>query len=469
MSEARTAPGTSSSPERPWTAPADLALPPAPDANGAAGPVTAIPPDLLQAAEHWALSDLIDLALRNSPQTRVAWAQARSAAADLGSKGGAYYPTIAGQVNASAIRGSVAGGAFTFKAQSITPYLSLSWLLLDFGSRSAAVDSARQALISADWTHNATIQDVVLQVQQAYYQYLNARALEQSEETAVKEAEASLDAAETRRRAGLSTIADVLQAKTLLSQARLALESVQGLIQTIHGSLATAIGLPADIHFDVTIPSVELPEEQAAVEVERAIEEAQRLRPELAAARAEVERARADVRAREAADRPFLNLSATPGRVWYAPISGYQDTYTTSFLLTVPIFNGLTYQYNLLKARSDQEAAQARLDTMKQQVILQVWSSYYNHTTATRKVDTAKDLLDSAQQSFEVVSARYKAGVGSILDLLTAESALESARAQVTQARTDWFLTLAQLAHDTGTLWQPGPAGAQAAPTEGTR
>jgi outer membrane protein TolC len=54
-----------------------------------------------------------------------------------------------------------------------------------------------------------------------------------------------------------------------------------------------------------------------------------------------------------------------------------------------------------------------------------------------------------------VATDRYRSGVGSILDVLTAEAALESARAQEIQARTDWFLAVAQLAHDTGTLAAP--------------
>ena len=107
----------------------------------------------------------------------------------------------------------------------------------------------------------------------------------------------------------------------------------------------------------------------------------------------------------------------------------------------------------MFKAEAEAEASRAQLTSLEQQVIFQVWSSYYNQKTATQRVQTSRDLLQSAQQSFEVVSARYKAGVGSILDVLTAESALASARAQETQARTDWFLSMAQLAHDTGTLW----------------
>jgi outer membrane protein TolC len=55
-------------------------------------------------------------------------------------------------------------------------------------------------------------------------------------------------------------------------------------------------------------------------------------------------------------------------------------------------------------------------------------------------------------QSADVAAGRYKAGVGSIIDLLTAQSALADARAQEVQARSLWFLAMAQLAHATGAL-----------------
>jgi outer membrane protein TolC len=85
-------------------------------------------------------------------------------------------------------------------------------------------------------------------------------------------------------------------------------------------------------------------------------------------------------------------------------------------------------------------------------VDLQVWNSYYGLSTAVQRVRTSRDFLSTAQQSADVASNRYRSGVGSILDVLTAEAALETARAQEIQARTDWFIAVAQLAHDTGTL-----------------
>ncbi|PYT14186.1 MAG: TolC family protein [Acidobacteria bacterium] len=450
MSEVRTAPGAPPGPAIPWT-PQPGALPAPPPAV----PATPIPADLLKTAQNWGLNDLIDLALRNSPDTRVTWSAARSAAAALGAQRGAYYPVVFGQEVTNRTKGSAVGGQFTFLTTNTEPSVVLNELLLDFGGRKAAVEEARQALIAADWSHNAAIQDAVLRVEQAYYQYLNARTLEKAEAAAVKEAQASLDAATLRHDAGLSTLVDILQAKTGLSQARLSHETVQGQIQTIHGVLATALGLAANTGFEVEIPEQDIPLQQGTEEVERLIAEAQARRPDLAAARSFVLKTEAHVRQVKSLDRPILSTSLNAGRIYYAPDYNYQDVYGAALTLTVPIFNGLTYHYNVFKAEADAETERARLDNLRQQVIFQVWSSYYSQKTATQRVATSRDLVESARQSYEAISARYRAGVGSILDLLTAEAALEAARAQETGARTDWFLAVAQLAHDTGSLWGP--------------
>jgi outer membrane protein TolC len=82
--------------------------------------------------------------------------------------------------------------------------------------------------------------------------------------------------------------------------------------------------------------------------------------------------------------------------------------------------------------------------------------------TAAQRIETSRTLLASAEESERAASERYRAGVGSSLDLLTAQSTLAAARAQEVQARADWLLSLAQLAHDTGAL---GPAPVAASPS----
>jgi outer membrane protein len=121
------------------------------------------------------------------------------------------------------------------------------------------------------------------------------------------------------------------------------------------------------------------------------------------------------------------------------------------------VFSGFSNVYGIKKAQEEARAAQAQADDFANQVVLQVWTSYSALQTSTQRVKTTRDLLASAQQSQEVSSGRYKAGVGGILDLLAAQGAFANARAQEVQARTEWYLALARLARDVGALG-PGQA-----------
>jgi outer membrane protein len=149
---------------------------------------------------------------------------------------------------------------------------------------------------------------------------------------------------------------------------------------------------------------------------------------------------------------PSINGTADYGNTYYGTTSLYKDNYSGGLLFSVPLFTGFSQRYNEEQARADEETAQARLNSLKQQVVLEVWTSYYNLKTAEQRVRTSQDLLKSATESYQVALGRYKAGVGSILDLLSAQSALENARAQRVQATADWYVSLAALARDTGTL-----------------
>ena len=111
--------------------------------------------------------------------------------------------------------------------------------------------------------------------------------------------------------------------------------------------------------------------------------------------------------------------------------------------------------FDVRAARLQADLAQEDVRDLTQQIGLQVWSSYYAVQTAKQRITTSRDLLASAQESANVAAARYREGVGTIIDVLTAQSALENARAQEVQSRADYLLALAELAHATGKLGAP--------------
>ncbi|HET9774928.1 MAG TPA: TolC family protein, partial [Gemmatimonadaceae bacterium] len=122
----------------------------------------------------------------------------------------------------------------------------------------------------------------------------------------------------------------------------------------------------------------------------------------------------------------------------------------------IPIFNGFSHQYDVAAAKAQADAISAIADQTRQNVVTQVFVSYYALQTAGQRVATADDLLASATQSVQVAAGRYREGVGSIIDLLTAQTALANARAQQVQSRWQWYTSLAQLARDAGVLQPNG-------------
>jgi len=419
----------------------------------------AVPPDLQQRIRQLTLVDVVDLALRNNPATRASWAQARAAADLYGSARGEYYPTIDGAAMVSRIKSPATLARPAGQRTDYAPSITLNYLLLDFGGRSGSIERARQSLFAANLSHNATIQNTVLQAQVAYFTYMATSALLVAERSAIAEATANLNAATQRNRVGLATIADVLQARTALSQEQLNLETTQGSLQAARGSLASALGLPANLPFDLEpLTGAAIPVRAIALSVDSVINDALRNRPDLAAARAQAAAAASQVRVARAAELPSLALGGNAARTYSTPQTFAGPSYTISLGLSVPIFNGFSHQYDVAAARAQADAVSSLAEQTRQQVITEVFVSYYALQTAEQRVSTADDLLVSAQQSVQVAAGRYREGVGSIIDLLTAQTALANARAQQVQSRWQWYTSLAQLARDAGVLGVHGDA-----------
>src|SRR5437870_721545 len=327
--------GTAPAPSVRWT-------PPAPSQPAAPLPAPPqLPPDLTGRIAQLKLTDVIDIALRNNTATSAAWADARAAAATYGAAKGQYYPTIVLGGTAQAIKRIASGGVGAAKQQSFGPNVNVSWLLLDFGGRSGSIDVTREALLAADWTHNATLQSVVLAVEQAYFLYLGTKGLLDAQQTALKEAETNLEAAEQRHRVGLATIADVLQARTALSQARLALESTEGDLQTTRGALALSMGLPANVPYDIAVPSDTSPPLGVVEDVDTLIARAVRERPDLAAQRAQLEQARARVSVARSQALPSLSVGGNVGETsFYDTLSRsfgpFRHSYSATLTLSLP-------------------------------------------------------------------------------------------------------------------------------------
>jgi outer membrane protein len=443
-------------------------------------PQVAIPPDIADRVAHLTLPDVVDIALGNNPQTRQSYSQARAAGATIGAAYGKYLPQVSldgtaaregssssgsapltggtgstGTGTGSGSTGSSGGGNTVIRGGGyhslFEPSASVSWLLFDF-TEGSSFEVARQTTFAASYTHNATVQAVVLAVEQAYFSYNSAKAVRDADAETVREDSANLAAANARHVAGVAVISDVLQAQTTLSQADLTLETDEGTVQTSRGALAVAMGFPANVPYDIAPEPPNIPVQGVTESVDSLVQIAVRSRPDLASFRAQELEARANVGVVKGQGLPSVFASGSASRAIFDDPALDGNTYSAEVGISIPLFQGFTNSYNVLQARELANASAANSEFQRDQVVYQVFTSYYNLRTATSRVKSADDLLSSAQESYNVEADKYKQGVGSILDLLTAQAALASARSQQASARWTWYSDLAQLSHDVGIL-----------------
>jgi TolC family type I secretion outer membrane protein len=395
------------------------------------------------------LADVVELALCGNPQTREVWANARYQESQLAITQAAYLPTLSGTLGATRTYSDRDGATSPLDAKSAA--LTLSYLIYDFGARSATLENSRQLLAAAAGTQDAMVQTVFLSAVQAFYQVQAAQAALASAKEAERSAEASLKAATLRSSVGSGTPADKLQAQTAYSQAGLNSIQAEGTLRSAQGTLANVIGRDANRPITlIATGTIELPADFER-DVAALIETARKRRPDLMAAEAQVNAAQANVDAVRNSDKPTLTLgaSATNSR---SDILVPGNAYDLSLKLNVPIYSGHAPAYRVQAAESQVETKRAQRDRLQRQIALDVWNAYQNLQTASQSLRSTADLVSSAEQSERVASARYQAGVGSMLDALVAQSALASARQQRVQASYNWNIDRATLAQTMGSL-----------------
>jgi outer membrane protein TolC len=414
----------------------------------------------------------MDLSLRNNPQTRQSWALARASANDYGSSRGALFPTVNAGINltqSNSTLGTTSNGTGFTNTQldstgssrsvfggtsrsQLAPSVSLSYLVLDLGGRAGTIESAKQRAIAADLNHNATVQNVVLQVESSLFSFLATRAMRDAQVTAVQEAQSDTAASEERMRVGVATLEEVLQTRTALAQAQFQLATLEGSLLSARGNLAAAMGLPANARF--AIPNVAEREQVCEVQasVDTLINRAIASRPEISESRAQAASLAAQIRVARSAGYPALTLTSTASYANSNTVNATGRNLSLVLGLQIPVFNGFSREYDVRSAQAQYEAGLAQVTSTQQQITVEVFASYAALQTATQRIRAAEDLLNSAQQSSDVAVGRYREGVGTIVDVLLARTALASARADEIQARWEWHTALAQLAHDVGTL-----------------
>lgn len=423
---------------------------------------------LIDASRLYTLPELIDLAQRQNPETRVAWEAARRAALAVGLVESEYFPLLA----ISAIGGYaslgipipktlVSDGFFRAEQARVIPTLNLKWLLLDFGRRGSARDAAKERLLAANLGFNRKHQQIVFAVQRAFYGLTSIRARIAVAQSSLDAARAVEEATDRRLKGGLATRPELALARQQTAQATFELEEVVDKERDAQVTLAESLGILPTTPLQLTDFSALPPPDVLQDSVEKTIDLALEKRPDLIARVAALRASEAEVARARAAYWPTLSLVADVGSIlgsaritadgkstgWYGAT---QPSYGVGFLFEWEVFDGGARRRRVELAESARRTAQDEITATRDRAISEVWKAYTDVKLAFRRLDVAAALVEASQLSYEDSLRSYRLGLGTLTDLLAARRELSRARFVELDTRVKLLESSAALAFTTG-------------------
>lgn len=395
------------------------------------------------------LPELIDIAQRNNPSTRIAWEQARQAAAAVGILEATYLP----EISANVIGGSqqivtpvsnLEGGTTNLDTtvSGIAPNIALQWLVFDFGQRKALKAAAEQTVYAANVSFNGAHQALIYNVTLGYYLYGAAEQNRGYAERALSNSRELEAAALARFQNGVGNTVEVAQARQLVAQANLRLVQAQDGTRDAYQDLLAAMGVSPRSKINVMPTKNRSLPSSRSLPTDEVIMAALARRPDVLASYAAVKASsynEASVRA-GFGPKVYAGAIAGPNDVGLQSgnlpgVSGQSTTTGVLMGVTIPIYDGGLRRNRERDAAAQTREAQAAFVQVRDNAMREIIIAADELRSSVEAHVAAEQLTQAAQTTYDASFASYTNGVGTITDATAANSGLLDAE----QARADAY------------------------------
>jgi NodT family efflux transporter outer membrane factor (OMF) lipoprotein len=319
----------------------------------------------------------------------------------------------------------------------------------------AAVDGAHAATVEAQ----AARLNLSTGIAQAYADLAYAWQLNDVAEEELSRSQKSLELTRQRRRAGIDSDLQVRQAEARVPAAQQQVQAAQQRIDAARTALAALVGKGPDRGLSIQRPQ---PLNPMALQLPGVLpSELLGRRPDIVAARWRVEAANKQIKVAKTKFYPSFNLTALAGVI--APNVGdlLKSSSTFAYIgpaLSLPIFEGGKLRANLTSTDAQYDLAVANYN----QTVLDALRDVADQVNAVRSLaqqaHSQQQAVDTARSAFDLAQQRYRAGIGSYLDVLTAQSTLLQSQQQLAGLQSQQVQTSVRLSKALGGGFQPADA-----------
>lgn len=387
----------------------------------------------------------VDLALKNNRTAKQSMWAYEAAKSTVSATAASKNPSVGYSYSATRARD-------TTNASSVTEHGTNGFSLsvpVYTPSVDAAIDGARYDREGAGASYEEALQTAKLTAISDYYTLIMYRNLVDVAQQSVRDYDGHVTNVQAQYNVGLVASSDVLAARTNLADAQTTLITRQNSADVAETDLNIVIGYPVSTSIETADKEMHyLPYN---VTLEQAKAYALLHRATLVKSAMDVKSAEESVKKAKAGYLPTVSLTADKN---YKSYDNYRGTSNNGWSVganaSLDIWDGGSTR-NTIKVREAQleSAKEANLAAVDG-VLHDVQSAYLNLRAAEQTISSTKVAVEEGQESFRIASLRYRAGVGSNLDVLDAETSLTTARNNYVQALYNYNIYVATLEQAVG-------------------
>jgi len=398
------------------------------------------------------------LALKNHPQVLAAQDAASAMNQRIDQARAAYYPILAGDVTGSQAnpRGRIGAGFLTDPSlfDRFGQGITLSQLITDSGRTPNLVASSRLEAGAAERTYQATRYDVLVGVDQAYFETLRSQGLVKVAQETVAARQLLVDQVTALFNNKLRSELDVSFVQVNLSQAKLLLLQAEDQVQKAFAELTRTLGSQQATTYQLADQF--LPPSPPA-DVEDLVAQAIANRPELASLQMARDAASRFERAEKDLVYPTASLVGVGGYMPYInqitlPRVIPNEYEGVAVNVQIPILNGGLFKARRQEAHFRTLEADQRLRNEAEAIARDVRSAWAGATVAYRRLDVTAQLLRQAALAQDLAQGRYNLGLSSIVELTQAQLNVTTAEIEDLSAKYDYQSQYAGLQYTLGAL-----------------
>lgn len=413
------------------------------------GPVT------LHAQRQWTLQDCIDYAMENNITLKKSQLERQSATEDLKGAKAALLPTFSASTNQSLGYqpwrdtgiSTVTNGTVNTKVDKTsyngTYSVSGQWTVWNGGRKTNTVRLDQYAEQQAELTEQETANSIQERIAQIYTQILymdeSVRVSEQTLETAKKNEERGREMVEV----GKMSRADLAQLSAQRANDEYAIVEAKSQLMDYKLQLKQLLEITNEADFDIAVP--EIGDEQVLAEIPAlgtVYEDALLTRPEIERSQLAIKSSDVNLSISKAGWMPNVSLTggvststnSLSGNGWESQFKSNVNT-SVGLGVSIPIYDGRSTKTAVNKARIRQLQAQLDLQDEQKSLYSEVQQYWLNATTNQQKYKAASSSVESAQESYDLLSEQFRLGLKNIVELMTGKDNLLSAHQNQLQSK----------------------------------